>query len=411
MSRARGQRGQSLVLAALLITALTGFVGLAVDGGEAANEQQIVRSAADGAALAGAYSIGKGTTIAAATTFAAQILVAVPLLAGDLTMTYLDSSGAVTAVAASVAKVRAVVVDNHPTYFLRALGVPSLQLSATAEANTSSSSGAATCAVCLMGPTGVTLSERNNGSMTITGGSLIVNSSSAAALTQSNGASLTATSISVVGGVSKGTGTITPAAVTGVAAIPDPLSAIPVPAVAGAATNFTAPGGTSALPPGVYNTVTVNAGSTLTLAGTFVIRTQLFVNGGTVTGVGVTLFLGCASYPTACTVGQSGGLINVASGSLTLSPPATGTYFGLTVFGDRDNVATNTFSASTVNVTGTWYSLLQPMTDTTNSDTVSFGQLVIASYSQTNNTILTATRSATTSYGTGAGSGSIGLTL
>src|SRR6202030_4123460 len=64
MKRGRRECGQSLVLAALLITALTGFVGLAVDGGEAANEQQIVRSAADGAALAGAYSIGKGSTIA-----------------------------------------------------------------------------------------------------------------------------------------------------------------------------------------------------------------------------------------------------------------------------------------------------------------------------------------------------------
>ena len=47
---------------------MAGFVGLVVDGGEGANEQQIVRNAADGAALAGAYSIGKGSTIASATT-------------------------------------------------------------------------------------------------------------------------------------------------------------------------------------------------------------------------------------------------------------------------------------------------------------------------------------------------------
>ena len=122
------------MLAALLITALTGFVGLAVDGGEAANEQQVVRSAADGAALAGIYAISKGATTVAATTLAQQVLVAVPLPIADLTMSYLDAGGTPTVVTASVATVRAVVADSHTTYFLRALGVPTLLLTATAEA-------------------------------------------------------------------------------------------------------------------------------------------------------------------------------------------------------------------------------------------------------------------------------------
>jgi len=410
MNRRRGQRGQSLVLAALLVTVLTGFVGLVVDGGEAANEQQIVRSAADGAALAGNYAIVKGSTTAAATTLAQQVLVAVPLPTGDLTMSYLDAAGTSTAVAASVVTVRAVVADSHPTYFLRALGVPTLLLTATAEAKIGSSGTPAACAVCLMGPAGTTLTERNSAAITITGGPLQVNSSGASAINQSNGASLTAPSITVVGGVVKGTGTITPVPVTGSAVIPDPLSAIPVPVVAGVATNFTAPAGASALAPGVYNTVTVNSGSTLTLsAGTFVIRTQLNVNGGTVNGAGVTIYLGCAAYPAACAVGASGGFISGLGGSLTLSPPAAGTYAGLTVFADRNNVATNTFSTSTVNVTGTWYSVLQPLADTTNSDSITFGQLVIASLSLPNASIFTASRSATTSYGTG--SASLGLTL
>ena len=408
MHRKRGQRGQSLVLAALLITALTGFVGLAVDGGEAANEQQIVRGAADGAALAGAYSIRKGSTIAAATTLAGQVLVAVPLPAGDLTMTYLDSGGIATAVAASVATVRAVVVDNHTTYFIRTLGVPTLQLTARAEANALGGAPAA-CAVCVMNPAGTTLNEHNGADMTITGGPLQVNSSGGSALTQSNNATLTAPSIAVVGGVNQGNGTITPSPVTGGSAIADPLAAIAVPAVAGVATNFTAPGGASALAPGVYGTVTVNAGSTLTLnPGTFVIRVRLNVNGGTVIGTGVTIYLGCALYPTACAVGASGGFISLSGGSLTLSPPTTGAYAGLTVFGDRNNIAANTFASSpTVNVAGTWYTLHQPLTDSTNGDSISFSQLVIATLTMPNNSTFSASRSATTSYGTGAA----GLTL
>jgi LysM repeat protein len=400
--RRGGQRGQSLVLAALLITALTGFVGLVVDGGEAANEQQIVRAAADGAALAGFYAIAKGSATTAATTLAQQVLVAVPLPSSDLTMSYLDSGGSPTAVTASVVTVQAVVADRHQTYFLGALGVPNLLLSATAEAKMGTPAGvAATCAVCLMGAAGTTLTEKNNATMTIIGGPLQVNSNGVPALLQNNGStSLTAPSIIVVGTVQKGTGTITPTPVSG-SAIVDPFSAITVPSVAGAASSFTAPGGSSTLAPGVYSTITVNAGSTLTLnAGTFVIETQLNVNGGTVNGAGVTLYLGCSAYPTACTVGQSGGLINASAGSLTLSPPTAATYAGLTVFADRNNIATDTFSTSTVNVTGTWYSLRQPVTDTTNADTISFGQLVIASLTMPNSSSFTASRSATQSYGT-----------
>jgi hypothetical protein len=47
------------------------------------------------------------------------------------------------------------------------------------------------------------------------------------------------------------------------------------------------------------------------------------------------------------------------------------------------------------------------LTDSTNGDSVSFGQLVIATLTMPNNSIFSASRSATTSYGTGAA----GLTL
>ncbi len=393
----RGERGQSLVLAALLITALIGFVGLVVDGGEASNEQQAVRAAADGAALAGAYAISKGSATSAATTRAQQVLLAVPLPATDLTMSYLDSSDSPTTITASVVTIRAVVADSHRTYFLAALGVSTLLLTATAEAQSSGGGAAAAgCAVCLMVASGTTLAERNNDIMTITGGPLQVNSNGAGAFTQSNGASLTAPSIAVVGTVVKGTGTITPAPVTGATAIADPLAAIPLPVVAGSSANFTAPSGASTLAPGVYGIITVNLGSTLTLnPGTFVITGQLNVNGGTVIGAGVTIFLGCPLYPAACAVGATGG-------SLTLSPPASGTYTGLTVFADRNNVATNTFATSTVSVTGTWYTLVQPLADTIVGDTISFGQVVAGSLSMLNNSTFNATRSATSSYGTGS---------
>jgi hypothetical protein len=255
---------------------------------------------------------------------------------------------------------------------------------------------------------GTGLTEVASGSITITGGPLQVNSS-ATAINQGNLASLTAPSITVVGAVVQGSGTITPAPVVG-SALADPLAAIPVPAVAGAATAYTAPAGASALAPGVYSTITVNAGSTLTLnPGTFVITTRLNASGGTVNGAGVTLYLACPVYPAACAVGASGGFISGNLGTLTLSPPASGTYAGLTVFADRNNRAGNTFNQTTLNVTGTWYTLLESLTETHVSDQGHFGQLVIASLSTPNSTVFTAARSAASSYGSGGGS--TGLTL
>jgi Flp pilus assembly protein TadG len=403
--RRRSERGQAMVLAALMITVLIGFVGLVIDGGEAANEQQIVRSAADGAALAGVYAISKGSTTAAATIAAQQVLVAVPLPTTDLTMSYLDIGGSPTIVTASVVTVRAVVADSHRTFFLAALGRPTITLTATAEAKNGSSGVAAACAVCLMATSGTALAEGFIIAMTVNGGPLQVN----ADLTQNAWSTLTAPSIVVTGTVTAA-GTITPAPVSG-AAIPDPLAAIPVPAVAGsAAAPFTAPPGTSALPAGIYSTVTVPAGSTLTLTGTYVITGQFDVNGGIVSGAGVTLFLACTAYPAACAVGASGGFITATSGSLTLSPPTLGAYAGLTVFADRNNVAGDIMAGAPVNVTGTWYALRQPLSMTTSGVSDQVGQLVIASLGTAFWQTFTATRGATDSYGTITG-GSLGLTL
>ena len=408
--RRRTERGQALVLAAIMITVLIGFVGLVVDGGEAANEQQIVRAAADGAALAGIYSLSKGSTTAAATTLAQQVLVAVPLPIADLTMSYLDVGGNPTAITANVVTVRAVVADSHRTFFLAALGKPTLLLTATAEAKNRGGGGSpgvpAACAVCLMETAGNALNQLGgNGSITVTGGPMQIN----ADLNQGDGPSLTAPSIVVVGQVQQGSGTVTPNPSSG-SAITDPLVAIPLPAVGGASTAFTYPGGTSPLNPGIYSTITVNSGTLILNPGTYAITGGLVINGGTVTGAGVTLVLGCTPYPTACA--GAGGHITMTAGRLNLSPPTCGSYTGLTVFGDRGDTSANTFSQATLNISGTWYTVKQALTLSHASDGGSFGQLVVASLNTPSNSVFTASRSATTSYGTGtACAGGMGLTL
>ena len=410
MTRQRGQRGQSLVLAAILITVLIGFTGLVVDGGEASAEQEAVRGAADASALAGVYSLSKGSTTVAATTYAGQLLTAATLPAGDLAMTYLDAGNAPTAVAASVRTVRAVVTDDHSTFFLGALGISTIRLTATAEAATSGAPSAA-CAICVMAASGTTLDAGNVGTLTVTGGPVIVDSAAAIAIDMGANARLSAPSTTIATGGSYRLGagaSITPLPVGG-SAVSDPFPSLPAPAVAGAAAAFTAPPGASALAPGVYSTISVPAGATLTLnPGTFVITTRLSITGGTVAGAGVTLYTACAVYPAACAMGGTGGSVTMTSGSLTLSPPASGTYSGLTLFADRANIAGSTFSQSTVRVTGTWYALLGPLSDAHSGDTIAFGQLIVATLSMPNGVNFTAARSSAQSYG--GGGGYVGLT-
>jgi len=413
MSSRRGERGQTLVLSALLIVVLIGFVGLTVDGGEAAAEQQLVRNAADGSALAAAYSLNKGSTIAAASTLAGQVLTADALPAGDLAMTYLDSSGAVTAVAANVHTVRAVVTDQHRTYFLGAVGVNSLQLAATAEA-LAGSSVAAGCALCVMAPGGSGIDTGTGSTMTVTGGPVVANSTAAAAIAVGNNSHLAAPAITIAtgGGYTLGSGATISPVPANAAAIADPLAAIPYPSVGGAATAYTAPVGVSSISPGVYSSITVGFGRTVDLnAGTYVVTGAIALSGSLIAAAaGVTIFLACPTYPTACSVGASGGHFDTASGSvLTLSPPAAGTYAGLTVFADRENEAANTFDRSTVSVTGTWYTLSETVADTHTGDTDSFGQMVVETLTMPNSSTLTVTRVGPGSYGGGASSLALSL--
>jgi hypothetical protein len=175
--------------------------------------------------------------------------------------------------------------------------------------------------------------------------------------------------------------------------------------VAGAATAYTAPLGSSTLAPGVYSTITVPAGANLTLnVGTFVVTTGLAI-AGTLNGSGVTIFLACSGYPTPCASGASGGLFNVTSGAVTLSPPSSGTYAGLTVFADRNNRASNSFSTAAVNVGGTWYTLLMNLLQSHAGDTLTFGQMLVAGLLVSNTTIFSVNEVLGSSYGGAAGGG------
>ncbi|MEP7105528.1 MAG: hypothetical protein ABI838_06760, partial [Chloroflexota bacterium] len=317
----RRQGGQILVLVSLLFAVLAGFLGLVIDGGGVAAEQQLVRNAADGAALAGGYAVFRqAATTAAATTAAQKAVLADGLPSADLAMAYLDAGGVATTTTTLVRTVRATVTDTRATMFLRVLGVASTQVVAVAQVATSPLA----CALCAMSASATGIVLGGSATVTVTGAPLIVNSTASPNMNIGNKGAVTAPSILQAGGPPSGTGTITPAPVSG-GPVADPYASAQVPSVAGSPVAYTAPSGTPSIAPGVYSQITVATGAALTLTpGVYVLTGPVNLSGsGSISGTGVMLYLACATYPTPCAAGGAGALLNLTGGGLTLSPPTS----------------------------------------------------------------------------------------
>ncbi|HKW70144.1 MAG TPA: pilus assembly protein TadG-related protein, partial [Candidatus Dormibacteraeota bacterium] len=63
---ARAQRGQAIVLVALILVALFGFLGLALDGGRGYLDRRSMQASVDAAALAAAYNYMNNSSYALA---------------------------------------------------------------------------------------------------------------------------------------------------------------------------------------------------------------------------------------------------------------------------------------------------------------------------------------------------------
>jgi hypothetical protein len=211
-----------------------------------------------------------------------------------------------------------------------------------------------------------------SGALTVSGsaqlkvpGNLIVDSSSASALTTSGTASVTATKIQVTGNYKKASGTtISPAPVTGVTAVPDPLGGPAGPNPKGmpyfGVKNYTS--GTTTIPPGIYKSITVsNSAKVLLASGIYVIQGGgLTVSGNAsigTSGGGVLIVNAGSNYPTIGGSQTYGGITLSNSASISLSPyTTTGTYANLEIFQTTDNKQAMTFSGSaTGSLTGTIY--------------------------------------------------------
>ena len=383
-----GQRGQTLVLFAILLVVILGGAGLLVDGGMAWANRRQAQAAADLAALAAAKSIAEGGFQCNATGLAlAQS--AANSVAGfngfsNVTVEYPATGGNHT----GCNYVRVTVSRSMSTTFSRVMGQNTWtpQASATAMAMRTQGAAAANCTFCSLNSTSAnhTLLVQL-GSTLIVDGDIYVNSGNGRNSNDPNssvklkdwyvngdafdifgtGGRITAQRISVVGGWETHDGGIAQAATATCPAnqrpdplaygplgitsnvcilqepLADPLANYPPPVYADypvmRTSNLKIGGSTvTTISPGIYiggikmegNAVVTMLPGIYYLAGGsgFEVSQNASVN-----GTGVMIYSGSPNNKT----GSAGPVDIETTGTVVLSPPTSGTYAGMTIFMER----------------------------------------------------------------------------
>ncbi len=259
------------------------------------------------------------------------------------------TSGSVTFLAAQngVAAFTSVAFNESGTYVLKATD-GSLAY-ATATVVISPNTG-----ILLLDPTGQSLQLSGNATLNVTNyGAIVVDSSNAAAVLASGGASITTSEIDITGGLStSGNAAVHGVVNKGAAALTDPLAGLAAPSRP--STTFTAGSYSGTLQPGTYvGGITVSGNNSVTLqAGVY------YLTGGgltvssnaTVSGTAVLLYI------TGLTGSNPTGVNISGNASVTLTPPTSGTDQGVVIFQDRTSNAAIIISGNgTLNTTGTIY--------------------------------------------------------
>jgi Flp pilus assembly protein TadG len=374
------RQGQAALMMAVSLTLILGMLGLAVDLGWAYFRQQAAQAAADAAAVAAVRAavtagIGGGCSSlwcsgatncpstapgSAANTYDAACMLAA---ANGFTTSGIDTvsvQAGITSpptVSGPAPVYWAVVRVNEalPALFGAAFARGSFSPGATATAGAMGSAAAGTC-IYILDPSALDAFEAANGATVQLGCGIYVDSNNAtAAMYVTGGASVSASTINVVGAFLKNNGgTTSLVPTTGATSAADPFASLPSPTPAGSCQsgNFTAWQATPYTPaPGTYCGFSVGNGMALQMSpGTYIVNGGSFsIQGGsTVTASG-----GVLIYLTG------GATVNIANGAtVTLSAQASGVYQGVLFYQDRTMASpgASTFAGgATMNLTGSLY--------------------------------------------------------
>jgi Putative Flp pilus-assembly TadE/G-like len=298
------RRGQVLLIVAIALVALIGAVALAVDIGFMWGARRRMQTAADGAAVAGAVASRQSQNVTTAADDTAS-LNGFTNGANNVTVTVNSSySGG----GCSANCVQVIIDQPQSTYFLRALGVSSIDVKASAVAGTTNSGG------CIygLGPT--------SPSLTVVGTPTINSACEILVNTDAHcGGNLTVTAPIGVSGSTHNCPNVSTISET-----PDPFaylgcsSSSCMPSCSGHTSQNITNGQTVTLSPGSYcGGITIHNGATVTFSsGTYNLGSGgLSATGGTITGTGVTFI-------------STGAISLNGTGTVTLSAPTSNTYVG-----------------------------------------------------------------------------------
>jgi Putative Flp pilus-assembly TadE/G-like len=388
MLRDRGgsERGSVAITVALCLTVLLGFAALVVDIGLNWATRTSAQTAADSAALAGASALITDGGAAAVLAVVDYLDENVDGLASPSSLAWVDNpdvndgdiacwtlpdpppTAPGTGCPDGSNALQVITPPINVDYaFAPVLGKASNSIKARAAA-AAGPLAPNNCILCLLAPTGGSgLAALGPGGITASNGGsnggIVVNSNSLAALVTGSGA-ITADQVRVVGNVRLGLGVVSPSPETGGPPAVDPLEDLPTPDQLippppirfNSAQTYNAD---TTLQPGVYTSVTVTDNATVTLQpGVYVFRTITGLTirrTATVVGNGVTIYLGCSSYPAPCS--GSGARFRLEDdGRYLATPPTSGAYAGLSIFADRDNTRTMRLrSSQDLNLAGALY--------------------------------------------------------
>jgi hypothetical protein len=203
---------------------------------------------------------------------------------------------------------------------------------------------------------------------------VFVDSSSSTALSASGNAAVKASVIDVHGSVSKnGNASFSPAPVTGAAVLSDPLASLPEPSTSGLTYcgSVSLSGNSSkTITQGIYCGITLSGNAKLTVgSGTYIIEGGGFTFSGNasinVSGSGVLIVNGGSNYPSA---GGTYGAISLSgNGSVSLTPPTSGTCAGIVIYQPRDNTKAIGLSGNASAMTGTIYAPTAQLSESGNA--------------------------------------------
>lgn len=337
-----------VVIVALAMSAMLLGIGLIVDAGRLFDARRSAQSAADAAALAAAAVLYGGGTASAATAAALADAQQNGFTASSTTTVSAVSPPA-SGPRAGDARYAEVTITRRVATLL--MGAQTTNVRARAVGGVAPlDHGYAVIALDSASTSGA-ISVSSNGSLALTGGGIMINSSHSQAGSSSGTVTIPSTAkTDVVGGLS---GTW-PNSRTGRPVLVDPLANFPEPDTSGLI-NYGSPVCCSLLP-GVYTGSIGGNNAWQLAAGTYVLKGASIDLAGnsSLTGTGVFIFLTNANHPAA---GGSCGTLKLSGNNASvLSAPTSGTYSGMLIYQDSGCTGDLTVGGNgSITATGTIY--------------------------------------------------------